>query len=287
MPDAAFVTASYGPDFERCKLLCRSMDQYAKGWSQHYILVASNDVALFKQLEGPKRTIVDERDLLPFWLRRIKDPLSGFRRDMWAHPYGLPLRGWHVQQLRRIAIARYVTDDGLIAIDSDVVFVAPYDAQSEWRGSDVRLYRVDNALNAQGMDEQKKWSAQAASNLGISDISHHDYINTLIVWRRADVLGMMAYLEAQNGGTSWVKVLCRSRALSECMHYGRYVDDVMAGQSHFTSDEAKCRVLWRDMGQEFVGIEAFIATRKPWQIAVGLQSFIGLPEGDIAKAIGL
>ena len=62
---AAIVTASYAPDFERCRLLCETIDRHVTGVPRHYILVEQRDVALFRQLETGNRTVVDERDLLP------------------------------------------------------------------------------------------------------------------------------------------------------------------------------------------------------------------------------
>ena len=46
----AIVTASYAPDFERCRLLCETIDRFVTGASHHYILVEQRDVALFRQL---------------------------------------------------------------------------------------------------------------------------------------------------------------------------------------------------------------------------------------------
>ena len=48
---AAIVTASYAPDFERCRLLCETIDRFVTGAPRHYILVEQRDVALFRQLE--------------------------------------------------------------------------------------------------------------------------------------------------------------------------------------------------------------------------------------------
>ena len=52
---AAIVTASYAPDFERCRLLCETIDRFVTGASRHYILVEQRDVALFRQLETRDR----------------------------------------------------------------------------------------------------------------------------------------------------------------------------------------------------------------------------------------
>ena len=102
---AAIVTASYAPDFERCRLLCETIDRFVTGAPRHYILVEQRDVALFRQLETRNRMVISERDLLPDWLRPYNDPLSLFSRRIWLSRSTQPLRGWHVQQLRRIAIA--------------------------------------------------------------------------------------------------------------------------------------------------------------------------------------
>ncbi|MGH6858635.1 MAG: DUF6492 family protein, partial [Phyllobacterium sp.] len=107
----ALVTASYAPDFERCRLLCETIDRFVRGYTTHYILVEHRDIALFKQLERPNRIIVDENDLLPRWIRPFPDPGTFGRRRVWLSPRTLPLRGWHAQQLRRIAIARHADED--------------------------------------------------------------------------------------------------------------------------------------------------------------------------------
>ena len=56
----AIVTASWDQDFERCKLLCETMDKHVTGFTKHYILVDSKDVALFRQIESANRIVIDE-----------------------------------------------------------------------------------------------------------------------------------------------------------------------------------------------------------------------------------
>lgn len=117
MMATAIVTASYAPDFERCRLLCETLDRHVTGARHHYILVEGRDVNLFRQLERAGRSVIDERDLLPRWLHVVDDPLSLFRRRVWLSFRTKPLRGWHVQQMRRIAIAAHVDEDVLVYVD--------------------------------------------------------------------------------------------------------------------------------------------------------------------------
>jgi hypothetical protein len=123
----AIITASFAPDLERCRLLCETIDKHVTGFSKHYILVEHSDVGLFKQLERANRVIVDEMDLFPKWIRAYPDPLYFGKRRIWLSLRTLPLRGWHAQQLRRIAIAERITDDALFYCDSDVAFLKAFD----------------------------------------------------------------------------------------------------------------------------------------------------------------
>ena len=140
------VTPSFSLDFERCRLLCETVDAHVSGMEHHYLLVEHRDVKQFRQLESPRRTVVDERDLLPSWLHVFDDSFGPRRRRIWLSFRTLPLRGWHVQQLRRIAIASQVDVDTLVYCDSDVVFLKPFDLRAFRSPQGTRLFRRDDAL---------------------------------------------------------------------------------------------------------------------------------------------
>lgn len=287
-PTAAVVTASYAPDFERCRLLCETLDRHVSGVAHHYILVEHRDIGLFRQLENSRRSIVDERDLLPRWLHVFDDPLSLFRRRIWLSLKTMPLRGWHVQQLRRIAISAHAQEDVLIFCDSDVAFLKPFDTNAFWRDGKVRLFRRDGVLANDGHDEHRIWSRNAGSALGIdaSRVSTHDYISTLIAWRRQTVTAMCAEIEKVHG-RNWVQVIGSARKFSECMIYGRYVDDVLEDAGHFHGSEEFCRVHWTGDALSDDEFRSFVADMAPEQVAIGMQSFIGTDIGRIRRLIGL
>ncbi|WP_425487193.1 DUF6492 family protein [Nitratireductor arenosus] len=273
---SALVTASYAPDFERCRLLCETIDRHVTGHSRHYILVAHADVALFRALETADRIVVDERDILPTWLRVVPDPTSLFRRKFWLSTRTKPLRGWHVQQLRRIAIAAHAKEDALIYCDSDVAVLKDFDCGRFWKDGRVRLFRRDNALQRTVDGDQKIWSKNAAKVLGITApmVAPHDYIATFIAWRRDAVVSMCEQIE-RTSGRHWVEAIGANRKFSECMIYGRYVDEVLKGRGHFLSDEELCRVYWRGPRLTDTTVRAFVDGMDPGQVAIGMQSFIG------------
>jgi hypothetical protein len=256
--------------------------------ARHYILVEHRDVALFRRLEGSRRAIVDERDLLPRWLRAFDDPLSLFRRRVWLSFRTQPLRGWHVQQLRRIAIAGHAREDVLVFCDSDVAFLKPFDTGAFWRDGKVRLFRRDGALAGDGHDEHRVWSRNAGRALGIdaASVSTDDYISTLIAWRRETAEAMRKRIETLHG-RDWVSVVGSARKFSECMLYGRYVDDVLDGAGHFHGSEEFCRVHWNGEPLSDQAFRGFVAAMAPEQVAIGMQSFIGTDLGRIRRLIGL
>ena len=66
--------------------------------------------------------------------------------------------------------------------------------------------------------------------------SPHDYIATLISWRRESVLAMCRQIE-QVHSRHWIKAIASERRFSECMLYGRFADEVEEGARHFHGAE--------------------------------------------------
>lgn len=283
----AIVTASYAPDFERCRLLCETLDRQVSGFARHYILVEGRDVPLFRVLESARRVVVDERDLLPSWLRPFDDPLSGMKRRVWLSWRTPPLRGWHVQQLRRIAIAAHAGEDALVFCDSDVAFLRPFDCAVFWRDGRLRLFRRDDALAGAAEGDHRIWSRNAGAVLGIASpaVSPHDYISTVIAWKRASVVAMCERIEAVSG-RHWAAAVAARRKFSECMIYGRFADEVLGGEGHFPSPVEFCRVHWTGRPMSDEEFRSFVAAMGDEQVAIGMQSFIGTDIGRIRQLIG-
>lgn len=282
----ALVTPSYAGDLERCRLLCESIDRFVSGAEKHYLLVAGCDVSLFREFEGPNRVVVDERDLLPSWLHSMRDPTSLFRRRIWFSTRTAPLRGWHVQQLRRIAIAERAAEAALVYCDSDVVFLKPFDLSSFWQKGRLRLYRRDGKLPVGQGSGHDAWTANAAQVLGLPSeaVNKHDYISTVIAWRRDSVLSMIRHIETVHG-RHWVEAIAARRQFSECILYGRYVDEVLKGRGHFHDPTQFCRVYWDGPSLSEAGLRKLVAAMEPAQVAIGIQSFTGTDLGAVRKLL--
>lgn len=272
----AIVTASFGPDLERCRLLCETIDRHVTGHTCHYILVETADVPLFKSLETPVRKVIDEKDMLPRWLKPFPDPFYLGKRRIWLSFRTLPLRGWHAQQLRRMAVAETLDEDAFFYIDSDVAFLRPFDCASLWHGDDLRLFRRDDELKGKVPGDQHLWASNAGHLLGIPDteITPHGYVGTLIAWRRDNMLGMCRRIE-EVSGRHWVEAIGKSRRFSECTIYGQYAEVLKKLEGHYIDTRDFCEVFWfapAPTAQEFA---ARVKSLKPEQVAIGVQSFIG------------
>lgn len=282
----AVMTASYSVDFDRCALLCESMDRFMQGDWHHHLLVDRSDVALFKRLEGPRRSVVSEAELFPVWLRSFPDPVSLGRRRIWLSPFSLPLRGWHAQQLRRLAMARHVDADALLSIDSDVVLVRPFDPAALWSGGRIRMFRADDGAR-HATPGHLAWLAHAGAILGLPKRPDpaHDYISNMVPWRTDAARALLDHIEKHNN-VSWIRAVISSRDISECMIYGRFVDEVLGGAGHFADERSLSHVLWfRDTFPETAdGLAEFMRGLSPDQVAIGVQSFVDHPLSGIRRA---
>lgn len=283
----AVITASYAGDFERCTLLCESLDNHLKGAWTHYLLVEEQDVPLFKKLETKNRIVVSERVLFPWWLRSFPDPISTRHARVWLSPFSLPLRGWHVQQIRRFAIAEQLDEDIMLSIDSDVVLLRDFDVSSLQLKGNARFYCKPNGLN-ENMQEHMRWSENAGSLLGIAknDVCYDDYINTFIVWRTQTVKRLLRHVENVHG-RHWIKCLIEDRDMSECMIYGRFAKEIENCAHHKLNQQALCNVMWGEQSGDasVEGLKTFMSELAPEQVAIGIQSFVNADIGDIRKVI--
>ena len=280
----AIATPSYAGDVERCRLLCASIDRFVTGHAAHYLLVEDADVALFRPLEGPRRRVIAESELLPVWLKSWPDPLSLGRRRVWTGPRALlrgvpPLRGWHAQQLRKFALPLKSDEDVVLFADSDMLFLRTFDVASLATQDGVRLYRKPDGIAAQ-MREHRGWCDSAAGLLGLPapDFPSPDYINNMVSWRRDNVRALMDHIESTSG-RDWVSAIASRRSFSEYVIYGYFVERVLGldRARHWPDPRELCKVYWGGEAGAIEGLRSFEEVLEPWQVAVGVQSFIGEP----------
>ncbi|AOO79975.1 DUF6492 family protein [Bosea vaviloviae] len=283
-PSYAIATPSYAGDIERCRLLCASIDRFVTGHAMHYLLVEDKDVALFKPLAGPRRQVIAESALLPSWLKPRPDPLALGRRRIWTGFRALrrgipPLRGWHVQQLRKFALPLVSGEDVILFADSDMLFLRPFDVTYLGEDQAVRLYVKPAGITA-AMTEHVAWCEMAARLLGLPrpTMPSPDYINNLVSWRRDNVRALLTRIE-QISGRDWVSAIASQRQFSEYMIYGYFVERVLGLEAagHTPDGFELCKVYWGGDAGGLASLRSFEDVLDEGQVAVGVQSFIGQP----------
>lgn len=282
----AIVTASYSPDFERCRVLCETIDTHVTGFTKHYIVVSNDDVTLFDALEGPNRVILSDKDLLPWWLMRVPGAIAPGGKPAWLSPITMPLHGWHVQQLRRIAIAHYVSDDALFYCDSDTAFIRPFDLNDLWRGNALRLYREAGTASA-ALSDHLLWLGHAALTLRHDEINqiNDNYVGTFIAWRRDVVIAMCDRIATVHR-RPWIGPIGRSRKFSECTLYGAFADTLADPALHWHDDKGLCPMHWFDPAPKAAELDQMVASLAPHEVGFGVQSFVPI-EHETFRSIAL
>lgn len=241
----AFITPSYAPDFQRCKLLCWSIKQFVSFPVEHYIVVDKKDLNLFQQLADSNTRILTKEEILPSWIKRIfffgkKNiwlNLKGYKSGEWL------LRGWLIQQMVKLAAAQYVEQEVLIFVDSDVAFIDFFDVHTLINKDKVRLLRVEHSTD---MDNEigRKWKNSAKKLLGLPfQNSYYDfYVSQIVTWRRDNLIQLYKLIE-ENFEQDWLEVISGVKDLSEYVLYGIFANYVI-GENSGHYDEHLQKICW-------------------------------------------
>lgn len=280
----ALITPSYSGDLASCELLCASIDRYVTGFDQHYLVVGDEDAALFAPLAGPRRQIVPHSALLPRFL-----PAGRWRgrRYWWRPAIGLPVYGWHLQQLRKLAMTLHQSQSRVMCIDSDNCFVRPMDFSAIATAEKTPLFWAPNDID-KTKPAHLSWLETAHAVLGLSapKLPGPDYIGQMITWERDSVATILASIEA-NTRSKWWASLCRRRQFSEYLLYGAAVahDPALAAR-HTLIAQSLCRTHWDSTPLDRESLADFIAQITADQVAIAIQSHSGTPI-DLIRSVAL
>jgi len=237
----SLVTPSYGPDFERCKILCESVDKFVNNYNQHLIIVDHKDYQQFKTLRSKKTEIIIKEDYLPGWLSKV--PLS---KKWWFSLKTLPVRGWILQQIIKLSMAEISSDELFLFVDSDVAFIRPFDASSIENNNLARLYSAPRKMEDYHDRRKQNWHFHAAKMFAISDteILTQDYISQLVVWRKDTLEHLTNYIQ-ESHQRPWKEVLCGTLDFSEYTLYGIFAEHILKENSgHYSTPQELCYCSW-------------------------------------------
>jgi hypothetical protein len=278
-----FITPSYAPDFQRCKLLSQSMNEFVQPPFQHYIVVDRVDYSLFRPLANRHTQIITVESVLPWWIRR--EPIFG---KLWLSLKTPPIRNWILQQIVKIETARQIAEDVAVFVDSDVAFVRPFCPEQLTQGDQVRLFR-DSEGNDVQREFHRKWHESASQLLGLPDVDPGipDYIGNLITWKRENVVRLCQHLE-QVSGRNWIETLGSTWNLSEYVLYGLFVDRVLKEASGQYPDAHNfCHDYWFTQQLSRQELAQFINKIEADKVAVMISAKARIPVEEYQPLLSL
>jgi Family of unknown function (DUF6492) len=278
----ALVTPSFSRDFELCRTLNRSVLEFFPDWVKHYIVVDRRDLQLFAAIADRRTVVLDIEEILPGGIRKV----PGLNR--WLSPGTvLPISGWLVQQIAKIASAFALPEPTLLMVDSDVVFVRKVDLGLFTRDGAVRLYTQRGGI-APGM-MHVTWHQNACRLLGLplENAPMDDYIGNMISWK-TDLVTKMCERVERVTGIPWYEAIARARQFSEYLLYGLYVERIAdAGRDVWIDENPRCNCHWLLSPLSRDEVPKFMSSFKDDHLALMISSQSGTTLAARALAISL
>jgi len=227
MVDLAVLTPSFRGDVGLFSDLHASVLANTGRSVVHHVVVPPSDAHLFRQYEGIRCRVWTHRDLLPRHCLSVPQA-SGLTLNL-RRPW-LPIRGWVVQQMMKIAGACALDARAVLVIDSDAVLLRSVTLDQFTHNGRLRHVRHDRGVTAE-MDRHLLWHKVARRLLGISgEVTPPapDYISPISVWDPAVVRSLTEQI-ADSTGRNWMDAIAGELHVSEFVVYGVFADEVLGG----------------------------------------------------------
>ncbi|OWW04831.1 hypothetical protein ATY81_02320 [Rhizobium sp. R72] len=280
-PSISLITPSYRGDLDSCRLLCDSIDRYVTGYDMHYIVIGDEDAEYFAPMEGQRRQVIVSSTLLPsLWSL----PKWRGRRYWWGPHLRLPVYGWHLQQMRKIAMSLAQPSDRVMCIDSDNCFCRPLDLGVIASTSKLAHYVAPGDVNP-SRPGHVRWWKNAHRLLGLTPpaLPGDDFISQMVLWDRQTVASMVRRIEGASSLPWWL-ALARLRHFSEYLIYGVAVaNDVELAERHERISQSPCLTYWEGPPLDAAGLETFMEGLNPFQTTIAVQSHTRTPIEVIRK----
>lgn len=279
----AVITPSYRGDFERCRLLCQSMDAFVTGQWHHYIIVEKSDLAMFKVFQGPRRTILEMEALLPSWIHHLTTLSLINNRSIWFSFRTGFMIGWQIQQIVKMEMAFQVKETGLLYCDSDVFFIRPFDVSQFNANGQFRFFRTEHEMSRDKISyPQYLVAASKQLGLGKDPFPCPNYVDNMITWHAPTVRAVCEHIETVSG-KNWKVAIGRRFVISEYCIYGMYVDRVMKDKSIFSPTSLSiCKTAWRGAAMSASELDEYCNSLTPPVVSVGFQSFMGVSVEELS-----
>lgn len=281
------VTPTYAPDYQRCKAMLKSSEQWVTSVDEHLLIVDHNDLDLFRSLQNPRVRVICKEEVLPLGLYRI--PLQ---KRWWLTNCSLPVRGWILQQIIKLAVAKQSHADAVIFADSDLMFINPLDLNNLWRHGQLRLYRTERRPHLYKNPRYRNWYGFSCRSFDLGEPEHQAgaYIVQLATMRPEMTAKLCDALEKKYA-QPWYQALLNTWDFSEYVLYGCFVESYInqhgeRHSGHYLTDKELCHSSWFYEINSEADIEHFVETSQLQHCAVHLQSNLKFDSAALGKALG-
>src|SRR5215216_7866855 len=145
MDDLAVLTPCFRGDADLFADLHESVLDNTAPSVIHHVVVPPSDARLFRQYEGARCRVWTHRDLLPRYCVSVPNA-SGLTLNL-RRPW-LPVRGWVVQQIMKIAGTAGIDARGVLIVDSDAVLLREPTLDELTHNGRLGHFRDDGAVTA-------------------------------------------------------------------------------------------------------------------------------------------
>jgi hypothetical protein len=264
----AFVTPTYWRDLARCELLAESLDRCAPN-IPHYLIVDRRDRSTFAHLDRGRRKIIESEALLDNGFWRVPGK-SGW----WLSYKTPPVRGWIMQQIKKIAAIRSIPEQTLVFCDSDTAFFRHFRRDDLLVQGKMGLLDV-NFVN----DDIRRWTSASRRLLGlpVSETRYRNHVGYLVCWNRNTIEALQQRIELSTR-TRWQLALARTLSFSEYMLYGIFVREVLgySATNHAPSDVPLIKAIWSDGSTNGSEINSLFSDLDPRTIGIMVHSKDGI-----------
>lgn len=244
MEKIAFVTQSYKPDFDVCKLLCKSIDRFSPN-VDHYIFVNDEDVKLFKSLQYKNHYVLGKSTILPWFFIRFPFKIAG--HIFYLSPFTIPMREWIMQQICKLGVFEVLGNqyDAVFNIDSETILLKNFDINSLYKDGKYRLYRTDNVLLEDAHFEYCKSIKKFFGNKAPSDdkLYKYNYMDMPVCFVKDSLQEMLKLIAKNSIYKNWKLALANTYRFSENYTYGNYVINVEGEKNHYLTSQKIIPVL--------------------------------------------
>ena len=281
----AFVTPTYRRDFDWCVALNKSVLRFLPESVKHYLVVDARDSHLFAGLENDRTILKVLERVTPGGFFRV----PGFEKRWCLRAPILPVRGWLVQQVAKIAMASVLDEDIMVMVDSDVTFVRNLDpALFSSPDGLSRLYRRPNGIEAHQANFLR-WHRNDCMLLNVSpdEPPMDDYVGNMISWDRRLVLQMCARVESVTK-EPWYVAFARARGVSEYLLYGLFVEKVIGTKGNVWVDNRSwCHTYWGRTPIDDSQMRAFVDGMPNDDVAFSIAGYSGTSDAVRHAALDL